>query len=903
VTAKRIAKLLAPSSVVLIGASETPGTLGDVVRRNLTGAAFPGPLYYVNLRHDTVAGQIVYRSVSELPTVPELAVIATPAATVPDLIGECGKTGIAGAVIVSTGFREQGAPGPDLAALLKQRADEHGLRYLGPNSLGVMRSDLKLNASCGPRPTLPGRLALVSQSGAICAAILDWAQTRRVGFSTVISTGLGSDVSLSEILDFLARDPATDSIMLYVEGVGDARRFMSALRAVARVKPVVVMRAGRHAETADPDAFFHTDALVGVDDVFDAAMRRAGVLRIRDFAELYTAAATLGAGVRVSGRRLAIVTNAYAAGAIAEDRAEERWLPLAQLDPESTERLGALLASGQAPGNPVYLRPDADAASYAKASEVCMQDPGVDVVLALLVPHALTEPDMIAQALLEVAVGHRKPLFTSWIGGKGVEASRNRFAAAGAPSYTRPEVAVDAIAALALYTANQQQLLQVPAPLQRETEPDRETAQAIIDAALENGQEWLDPADSKAVLAAFGVPVVRSVPARSAEEAVAVARSIGFPIVMKILSPDIAHKTDVGGVRLGLVDAQSVRSSYAAMMRDVARARPDAEVEGVLIEPLWRQRHARELMIGVVRDPVFGPAISFGLGGLLVEVIQDRAVALPPLNAFLASDLMRRTRASAALQPLRGAPAADEEAVIDILLRVSDIVCELPSVGAMDLNPVIVTDAGAIVLDARIGIVRRAAAARPYDHMAIHPYPSALEQAVTLTSGASVTLRPIRPEDATIEREFVRGLSEQSKFLRFMFGLKDLTPAMLSRFTQVDYDREIALIAVIETPDGERQIGVARYTVLPDGETCEFAIVVADDWQGKGLARLLLSRLVDTARQRGLVTMMGVTLRENVRMIELSRSLGFQTSTDREDPDLVQMTISLQEPRLPSGPA
>jgi len=903
VTAKRIAKLLAPSSVVLIGASDTPGTLGDVVRRNLAGAAFAGPVHYVNLRHDSVAGQLVYRSVSELPTAPDLAVIVTPAATVPDLVSECGKLGVAGAVIVSTGFRGDGRDGRDIEALLKSRAREHGLRFLGPNSLGVMRSDLRLNASCGPRPTLPGRLALVSQSGAICAAMLDWAQARRIGFSTVISTGLGSDVSLGEILDFLARDPATDSIMLYVEEVGDARRFMSALRAVARVKPVVVMRAGRRAEAVGPDAAFHTGALVSVDDVFDAAMRRAGVLRIRDFAELYTAAATLGAGVRVSSRRLAIVSNAHAAGAIAEDRAEERWLPMAHLGADSLSGLSALLASGQGSGNPVYLRADAEAAHYAEAADLCMQDPAVDVVLALLVPHALTEPDMIAQALLEVSAVHRKPLFTCWMGGEGVEASRKRFAAHGVPSYTRPEVAVDAIAALSLFTANQQQLLQVPAPLQRETEPDRATAQAIIDAALAIRQEWLDPADSKAVLAAFGVPVVRSLPARSAEQAVAVARSVGFPVVMKILSPDIAHKTDVGGVRLGLSDVQGVRSSYAAMMRDVARARPDAEIEGVLIEPLYRQRHARELMIGVVRDPVFGPAISFGLGGLLVEVIHDRAVALPPLNAFLASDLLRRTRASAALQPLRGAPAADEEAVVDILLRVSDIVCELPNVGAMDLNPVIVTDAGAVVLDARIGIVSRTALARPYDHMAIHPYPSALEQTLELSGGVTVALRPIRPEDATIEKEFVHGLSEQSKFLRFMFGLKDLTPAMLSRFTQVDYDREIALIAVVDTEHGERQIGVARYTVFPDEQTCEFAIVVADDWQGKGLARRLLAQLAETARQRGLVTMTGVTLRENHRMIELSRSLGFETRTDKEDPDLVQMTLALQRQPAPAAPA
>ncbi len=893
VTAQRIAKLLAPASVVLVGASDTPGTLGDVVRRNLAGSGFAGPVHFVNLRHDSVGGQVVHRSVSELPQVPDLAVVVTPAATVPGIVAECGRLGIPGAVIVSAGFRDGGSAGLELEAELGRRAREYGLRYLGPGSLGVMRSEALLNASCGPQPTLPGRLALVSQSGALCAAILDWAQTRRVGFSTVISTVPGSDVELGEILDFLARDPATDSIMLYVEGVDDARRLMSALRAVARVKPVVVMKAGRHAADAEGDEAFHSGALVGADDVFDAAMRRAGVLRIRDFSELYTAAATLGAGVRVASRQLAIVSNARGPGAVAVDRADDRWLQLARLSADSVARLRELLPSAGTPGNPVYLRADAEAGQFAAAAQVCLQDPGVGVVLAVLVPHALTEPDVIAQELLEISAQRPKPLFACWMGGEGVEASRRRFAANGVPSYARPEVAVDAIAALSLFTSNQQQLLQVPAPLQRDSEPDRAAAQSVIDAALANGQEWLDPADSKAVLAAFGVPVVRSVPARSAQEAVRVAASVGYPVVMKILSADVAHKTDVGGVRLGLSDPQAVRDSYRAILHDVARARPDAALEGVLIEPLYRQRHARELMIGVVRDPVFGPAISFGLGGLLVEVVRDRAVALPPLNAFLAVDLVRRTRASAALQPLRGAPAADEAAVTDILLRVSDIVCELPNVSAMDLNPVIVTDAGAAVLDARIGIVPRDAGARPYDHMAIHPYPSALAATLELPDGAVVTLRPIRPEDAALEREFVHGLSEQTKFLRFMFGLKDLTPAMLSRFTQIDYDRELALIAVIETAAGEQQIGVARYTTLPDQQTCEFAIVVADAWQGRGLARRLLSRLADAARARGLRSMVGVTLRENSRMIELSHSLGFGTKSDKDDPDLVQMTLTL----------
>jgi acetyltransferase len=895
VTAQRIASLIQPGSVVLVGASDTPGTLGDVIRRNLAGSGFEGPVYFVNTRHDSVADQVVYRSVRDLPGVPDLAVIVTPAATVPDIIDDCGGLGVRGAVIVSAGFRDDAEEGVALDAEVRRRARRHGLRFLGPGSLGVMRTDRRLNAACGPRPTLPGRLALVSQSGALCASILDWAHTRRVGFSTMISTGLGADIELGELLDFLARDPATDSIMLYVERVGDARRFMSALRAVARVKPVVVMKAGRHPAGPATGSAFHTVAMIGEDDVFDAAMRRAGVLRIRDFSELYNAAATLGAGVRVGARRLAIVSNAGGPGALAVDRAQERWLRLAELGEDSAGQLRALLPPAAAYGNPVYVRGDADPEQFAEAARVCLKDPGVDVVLAILVPHALTEPDMMAQALLEVASGSRKPVFACWMGGEGVEVSRRRFAARGVPSYARPEVAVDAIAALSLFATNQQQLLQVPAPTEPTSNPDRGAAQALLDAARANDQEWLDPADSKAVLAAFGIPIVRSVPAQSADEAQRVAAQIGFPVVMKILSADIAHKTDVGGVRIGLGDAQSVREAFDAMLHDVARVRPDAVLEGVLIEPQYRQRNARELMIGVVRDPVFGPAISFGLGGVLVEVIRDRAVALPPLNAFLAADLIRRTRASQALQPLRGAPAADEAAVVDILLRVSEIVCELPDVGSMDLNPVIVTDTGAVVLDARIGIAPPSAGARPYDHMAIHPYPSGLEDSLELQGGVVASIRPIRPEDAAIERDFVHGLSEQSKFLRFMFGLKDLSPSMLSRFTQIDYDREIALIAVIPEGEGERQIGVARYTTLPDGETCEFAIVVADEWQGKGLARRLFARLISAARDRRLRTMTGVTLRENTRMIELSRSLGFTTRSDPEDPELVQMTLLLQD--------
>ena len=892
VTAQRVAALFKPSSVALVGASDDAGSLGDVVRRNLLAGGFAGRVHFVNPRHEQLDGQPVFRSVLDLPEAPDLAVILTPAATVPDIIGDCGRKGVRSALVVSAGFREGGPGGAALERQLRLQARTHGLRYLGPNSLGVIRTDIGLNASCAPGQAASGRLALVSESGALCAAILDWARTRQVGFSSVVSTGMGGDIAAGELLDYLARDPATDSIMLYIEGVAGARHFMSALRAAARVKPVVVMKAGRHG-MGPGDTAFHTGALVGADDVFEAAMRRAGVLRIRDFSELYTAAATLGAGVRVRGRRLAIVSNAGGPGTIAADRAQDRGLQLARLGAASLQQLAQQLPPAAREGNPVFVRPDVDRTQFAAAVRVCLEDPEVDALLAIVVPHALTDADAIAESVIEIAKASRKPLFTCWMGGAAVESSRARFAAERLPNYMRPETSVDAIAGLGLYAANQQLLLQTPEPLELASAPDRARAQAVIDAALAADREWLNPAESKEVLGAFGIPVIRSLPARSAGEAAEQAREVGFPVAMKILSPDIAHKTDVDGVRLNLSDEREVRDAYARMLSDVARVRPDADLQGVLIEPMYREPNRRELMIGVLRDPAFGPAISFGLGGIFVEVIRDRAVALPPLNQFLVHELIRRTRAGLALQPLRGAPAADEDAVEQVLLRVSEIVCELPTVGSMDINPLIVTERGAVVADARIGVLPPRPGALPYEHMAIHPYPTALRDRMELPGGIVATIRPIRPEDAAIEAEFVHGLSEQSKFLRFMFGLRDLTPAMLSRFTQIDYDRELALIAVIDTPQGERQVGVVRYTTLPDGETCEFAIVVGDDWQGKGLARRMFTRLIDAARERRHKVMCGVTLRENGRMIDLSRSLGFTTRTDPDDPDLVQMTLQL----------
>jgi acetyltransferase len=892
-TAKRIEAVLRPASVAVVGASATPGSIGDVLCRNLREGGFRGLVFYVNPRYESIGDAPCYPDVRSVPQAVDVAIIATPPPTLPTVLEHCGERGVRGAIIVSAGFREGGEEGAAWERTMLQVARRHGLRLLGPNSFGVIRTGDGFNASCGAALPKPGRLALVSQSSALCAATLDWARSRHVGFSTVISTGVGDDIGSGDVLDFLARDAATDGIMLYLEGVGDARRFMSALRAAARVKPVVVMKAGRSLEGRGSLAF-HTGSLVGGDDVFDAAMRRAGVLRIRDFGQLYSAASTLGAGVRMRGRRLGIVTNAGGPGQLAADRAGDRGLPLARLDDATLAQLHALLPPSSAGGNPVYVRGDASAQVYAQAAQKCLLDDEVDALLAILTPFALTDADRFATELITVAAAQRKPVFTCWMGGAAMTSARQRFAENRVPTFPTPEAAVDAIAALALFTANQEQLLQVPAPLGPTSTPDRATAQRLLDAARMAGNEWLNPADSKELLAAFGIPIVRSRPAYSADEAVQVAAVIGYPVAMKILSPDIAHKTDVGGVRLGRTDARSVHDGYENMLRDVGIARPDARLEGVLIEPMYVERHGRELMIGAVRDPVFGPAISFGLGGTMVEVIRDRAVALPPLNPYLARDLIRRTRASMALQPLRGAPAAAQEAIEDMLLRVSEIVCELPDVGAIDINPVIVTAGGAVAVDARIGVMPMAQPQLLYRHMAIHPYPSTLEFPLDLPDGQRAEIRAIRPEDAELERDFVHRLSEQSRFLRFMFGLQDLSPAMLSRFTQIDYDRELALIVVVRLPDGvERQIGVARYIMLPDEESCEFAIVVSDEWQGKGVARRLFQCLIDIAGDRHIKLMTGITLRENTRMIDLSRSLGFATRADTDEPELVRMTLTL----------
>ncbi|MCJ7814591.1 MAG: bifunctional acetate--CoA ligase family protein/GNAT family N-acetyltransferase [Xanthomonadales bacterium] len=888
----RLQQLFKPQSVALFGASSVPGALGTVILNNLKSAEFHGSITLVNPKYTEIDGQPCYPRLAEAGSATDMAVIVAPASVVPDIITDCGESGVGAAIVVSAGFSEAGPAGSGLETEMLRRARRYNMRILGPNCLGVIRTDIGLNATFSDGNALPGRIAVISQSGALCTAILDWAAVNDVGFSSLISTGIGADVDFGEILDFVAMDPGTDSIMLYIEGLRDSRRFMSALRAAARMKPVVIMKSGRHSQGSRA-AVSHTGALVGSDAVFDAALRRAGALRVDDFTDFFSTAATLDSGVRTAGSRLAVVTNAGGPGVMAADHCTDVGLKLAELSAQTMAALNQALPASWSHNNPIDVLGDADPDRYEQAVQACLDDKGIDAVLVVLTPQAQTAPFDVASRLVELRTRTRKPILACWMGAVSVSKSRELFRKHNIPYYRTPEAAVRAFGALSTYHHNQEQLLQVPGPMTVESVPELDNASMIIENVLADDRRILTQAESKAVLAAFHIPIVQSIPASSYQEAILVAQEIGYPVAMKVDSPDITHKTDVGGVRLGLENARQVRNIFQELMDSIAALRPDAKINGVVIEPMWKGSHGRELMVGVVRDEVFGPVISFGMGGTLVEILRDRAVALPPLNQFLVKSLIDRTLAAKLLKPTRGAPAVDRKALENLILRVAEMACELPGIVEMDLNPVIASADGVMAIDARIVVERHNEASRPYDHMAIHPYPRNLVQRSDLSDGTQITIRPIRPEDAIIERDFVNGLSQQSRYFRFMYSMPEITPELLSRFTQIDYDREMALIAVTDINNEVQQVGVARYYTLPDQVSCEFAIVIADDWQNRGVARRLMRALVDAARSRRFTNMIGTVLVENRRMLDFVRSLGFRAEISSEDPQLMDVTLEL----------
>ncbi|CAK0739821.1 acetyltransferase [Gammaproteobacteria bacterium] len=729
---------------------------------------------------------------------------------------------------------------------------------------------------------LPGRLALVSQSDALCTAILDWAHAAGVGFSSVISVGTLADIDFGEVLDYLVSDLKTDSILLYIEGIHHARSFVSALRAAARVKPVIAVKVGRHL-AGRKAAISHSGALVGADNVFDAALSRAGVVRVRTIAQMFTAAQVLAYRRRPTGNRLAIISNGGGPGAMAADQVADLNIQLTELTPNTMERLNSFLPTTWSHGNPVDILGDATPERYRQTLEICMEDPGVDGVLVILTPQAMARPEEVAEVITEVAAQRYKPLLTCWMGSTKIIKSRQIFVKAGIPTFRTPEPAVDAFSYIAAYYQNQKLLLQTPGPLSQHIEPDVEGARMLIESAMAERRSVLNEVESKALLSAFHIPVTHTMIARSPNEALLFAEQFGFPVALKVSSPDITHKTDSGGVKLALGNAHAVRAGYKDILAEVKKNQPNARIDGVAVESMIRKPNGRELMIGVSHDPMFGPIITFGAGGMMVEVMGDRTVALPPLNSYLVSSLIDRTQIAKVLGQFRHMPPVDRGALENVLLRVSEMVCELPWLKEMDINPLIVDESGALAVDARVVVDHIATFSEPYGHMAIYPYPSHLSYQWQLPDGTDITIRPIRPEDAEIEQKFVRNLSEQSKIFRFMNAIHELTPAMLARFTQIDYDREMALIAITQKGNQEVELGVTRYAINPDGESCEFALVVADAWQGHGIGLRLMSCLIEAARKRGLKIMQGEILTHNTNMLKLAETIGFTIEPSEDD--------------------
>ncbi len=872
-------RIFQPRSVAVIGASEEPGKVGTITLGNLLQCHFAGPIYPVNHHRDSVQGLQAYRSVADLPGPVDLAILCTPAETVPSLVHQCGEAGVSGLIVLSAGFREVGPAGRALEESIRNEARKFkSLRMIGPNCLGVMVPGSNLNASFAAEFPAAGRVAFISQSGALCTAMLDWACEQALGFSHFVSIGNMLDVDMADLLDYFAVDPATDAVILYIESIERARAFMSAARACARRKPIVAYKAGRFAESAHAAAS-HTGAMAGVDSVYEAAFGRAGIVRVFDIDELFECAQLLARGPRVRGERLAIVTNAGGPGVMACDALLARKGTLAKLSDSTLRELDACLGPLWSHGNPVDVLGDATPERFTRALQVVAGDSQVDAVLAILTPQAMTNPTETARGLVGAASHSQKPILASWMGGPLVREGIDILNQAGIPTAPTPNDAVSAFMNLVRYARNLDLLYEMPRDVPLAFESDRRQLRERLSRLFNTGRDILSEGDAKAFLTAYGIPVAEVREGLGAEEVASLARSIGFPVVLKIVSPQITHKTDVGGVALNLMNEDQVRKAYAEMIAGVERVRPDAEIHGVSVQSMVNLPGGIELIIGAKKDPVFGPVIMVGLGGIAAELFQDRALGLPPLNERLALHMLESLRSWPLVKGYRGRNAiADVDRLVEILLRFSALVSDFPEISELDANPVLVRGEHVVALDARIVLDRAAIekpGPRPHAHLAICPYPDELVEAAALPDGTPLTLRPIRPEDEPLWHELLASCSPESLRARFQALFKtDLHEAAI-RFCFVDYDRELTVVAESEVDGSRRLWGVARLVRDVASGRAEYAVLVGEPWQGRGLGNLLTGYCLKHLDHGQIHEVYAVTGRTNVRMIRVFQRYGF----------------------------
>jgi acetyltransferase len=892
----RLSNVLAPRSVALVGASPRQGSLGAAILRNLHQGGFAGQIGIVNPRYGEIGGMAVASHIDKLAFAPELVVITAPAREVPDIVDAAGRRGSAGAVIVSAGLGH--GPG-SIAEATECAARAHRMRLIGPNCLGIMMPGVKLNASFAAHMPRRGNLALISQSGAIAAGMVDWAAQKSVGFSGVLSIGDQIDVDIADLLDYFALDRETGAILLYIEAVRDARKFMSAARAAARIKPVVVVKSGRMAQGARAAAT-HTGALAGADDVYDAAFRRAGMLRVFDLRELFDCAETLGRMAAPRGKRLALLTNGGGLGVLAVDRLAELGGVPAELSATARERLDAVLPPTWSGSNPVDIIGDADSARYAAALEILLADPGNDAVLVMNVQTAVAAAGDIAETVTRVVaaarekVGTARPVLAVWVGA-GPEIPR-AFDAAGIPNFATEDDAVRGFMHLVKRREVVEALSDVPPSLPSDFVPDVGAARRIVEAAVAEGRRWLDPGEVKRLLDAYQIDMVPTLEAADVEQAVAFASPLteqGNKVVLKVLSRDITHKSDVGGVVLNLATAEEIRTAAADILARAGKLRPDAKLAGVLVQPMVLRAKARELILGIADDPTFGPVIVFGRGGTAVEIINDKALALPPLDLALARSLISRTRVSRLLGAYRDVPAVKEDAVALTLVKLAQLAADLPEVIGLDINPLLADASGVQAVDARVavGVPERKFAGSGNARFAVRPYPSQWVRHLAVKDGWKVLVRPIRPEDEPLIHNFLRHVTMEDLRLRFLAPMKQFSHEFIARLTQLDYARAMAFVAVDEA-SGELS-GVVRLHSDSIYETGEYAILLRSDLKGRGLGWALMQLLIEYAKSEGLKQIYGQVLRENVTMIEMCRNLGFVVEPDPTERDLFVVTLPL----------
>ena len=874
---RHLDSLFAPKSIAVIGASSRESSVGAVVWRNLLHGGFTGPMWPVNLRPQTVEGVQTFADIESLPHAPDLAVICTPAEGVPGLIDALGRKGTRAAIVITAGLRGPSAtPGVTIEQAMLDAARPYLLRVLGPNCLGLIVPAIGLNASFAPGHALPGQLAFLTQSGALATAMLDWATERRIGFSSFVSLGDSADVDFGDLLDYLGSDPGTRAILMYVESVKHARKFMSAARAAARNKPVIVVKAGRAPDGAKAAAS-HTGALAGSDPVFDAAVKRAGMLRVDTLEALFDAAETLAHPQPWRGERLAILTNGGGAGVLAADALQLRGGTPAQLSPETLHALDTALPSGWSRANPVDIVGDAPVARYRSALEVLLAAPEVDGVLFMHAPTAIVPAPDIAQACLPLMKAASKPVIACWLGGASVRSAREASELQGIACYSTPERSVAAWLQLQDYQRNQQALLQLPeATRGDQPQPDRAGAERIVNQALQDGREWLDAAEAMALLECYGVPVVKTATARTPDEAVSAASHMGYPVALKILSPQILHKSDVGGVVLDLRSGDEVRAAAIRMRQRIAHDCPQAHVAGYTVQKMAVRDGTRELIAGVSTDAVFGPVVLFGEGGTEVELRGDRSIGLPPLNEVLANDMVGRTQVGRLLQGYRGKAPADMPAVTGTLLKLSALACDLPAVTELDINPLLAGAHGVLAVDTRIRVRRPMQAGNT--HLALRPYPSELERSID-AGGHALRLRPIRPDDGERLKAFYAAASPGDMRLRFFLSRRDVPHSELARYCQIDYDREMTFVAI----DGDAIAGEVRAVCDPDNRQAEFSVQVAGPWQKRGLGRQLMDALLRYLEQRGTAEVVGQCLQENRGMAALASEQGFRVEAGADN--------------------